>query len=93
MAYRLIQSIPFDLIDKKFLKCDNENKISILKRIALAEQFELLKNYNQQNSFEQTFEIIEKYLKAENSLSHYFKLNEKIFDADYLSRDKPELNR
>ena len=46
----LIQSIPFDLINKEFLKCDNETKISILKKIALAEQFEFLKNFTQQNT-------------------------------------------
>jgi len=83
----LIQSIPFDLIIKEFLKCVSETKILILKRIAIAEQFELLKNYNQQNTFEQTFEIIEKFIKSENSLSYYFKLNEKIFDSEFL-KDK-----
>lgn len=83
----LIQSIPFDLIIKEFLKCDSEAKMSILKRNALAEQFELLKNYNQQNTFEQTFEVLEKYIKSENSLSYYFELNEKIFDSEFL-KDK-----
>ncbi len=83
----LIQSIPFELINKEFLKCDNEIKISILKKIALAEQFELLKNYHQQNTFEQTFEILERYLKSENSLSYYFELNEKIFDSEFF-KDK-----
>ena len=83
----LIKDIPFDSIKIKFLKCDSETKISILKRIALAEQFELLTNYHQQNTFEQTFEVLEKYIKSENSLSYYFELNEKIFDSEFL-KDK-----
>lgn len=83
----LIQNISFDLINKEFLKCDNEIKISILKKTALAEQFELLKNYHQQNNFEQTFGILERYLKSENSLSYYFELNEKLFDSEFF-KDK-----
>jgi cold shock CspA family protein len=82
-----IQSIPFDLINKEFMTCESKTKVSILKKITLLEQFELLKNYNLQNTFEQTFEIIGKYIKSENSLSYYFELKEKMFDSDFF-KDK-----
>jgi hypothetical protein len=84
----LMQSIPFDLVNKEFLKWDKGTKISILKKIDLTEQFELLKNYHQQSTFVQTFEILEEYLKSANSLyNDSFELNEKIFDSEFL-KDK-----
>jgi len=81
----IIEDVPFDFVSKYFLDKDTqtEKQISILVKLQTEKQFELLKVYSDEYTFEKGFTLLEEFIKKENSLSYYFDLLEVLFDSDF----------
>jgi cold shock CspA family protein len=83
----LTKTISLQVISKEFSKYNSELKISILKKFTLLEQFEIIKKFSEKGFYEETYEIIGKFIINENSLDYHFNFFEKILDPEFL-RDK-----
>lgn len=81
----IIEDVPFDFVSKYFLDKETqaEKRISILIKLQTDKQFELLKKYSDEYTFEKSFALLEGLVKKENSLSYYFDLLEVLFDSDF----------
>ena len=81
----ITEKISFESISIFFLAkgTENSNRILVLSKINLHQQFELLKIYSIENSFEEAFALIEGLAKKENTLDYYFHLSEVLFDTDF----------
>ena len=79
----LIDEISFESITKFFLdeNTNRSDKITILSKIALNQQFELLRAYSAKNNFERAFSLIESLLNKED-YRNYFTISKILFDAD-----------
>jgi len=68
-----IEEIPFELISKKFIDegTREREKVLILSKLVLNQQFELLKKYSTGKRFEQAFVILNAFLKEKNSLGYF----------------------
>ncbi len=81
----LIEEMPFEYVSKYFFDKDTQidKRISILSKLQTNKQFELLKKYSDEYTFEKSFSLLEGLVKKENSLSDYFDLLEVLFDSDF----------
>lgn len=80
----IVEEVPFDSIIKLFAdeNTDNSDKVLILSKISVEQQFELLKIYSADNGFEKVFSLIEQFVKKEDS-NKYFILSQVLFDEDF----------
>ncbi len=85
----IIAELPFNLIKDNFLNEGTaiDKRINILSKLSLNWQLDLLKRYSEKHSYENTFTLIESFIRNQNSLYYYFSLSDKIFDTDFW-RDK-----
>lgn len=86
----IIEEVPFEFISKMFLDTNtqSEKRISILSKLQIDKQLELLKFYSNEYDFESAFTLIEGLLKKENSLGYYFNLSEVLFDSEFWNEKK-----
>ena len=82
---RVLENVPLDFITKIFLDKDTqtEKQIAILSKLQTNEKFELLKCYSHEFDFYKTFNLLENFVKNENSLSNYFRLSDEIFNTEF----------
>lgn len=68
----------FELISNYFLNSGsrNENRLVILSRLSLDKQLDLFKTYSSKYSYEETFMLIEDFVRKENSINDRFNLLE-----------------
>lgn len=85
----LIDEISFESITNFFLdeNTNSSDKITILSKIALNQQFELLKAFSAENNFERAFSLIESLLNKED-YRNYFPISKILFDADIWKEKK-----
>lgn len=81
----IIEEVPFEFVSKYFLNKDTQSdkRISILTKLQTDRQFELLKKYADEYTFEKGFALLEELVKKENSLSYYFDLLEVLFNTEF----------
>ncbi len=81
----IIEDAPFECVSKYFLDKDtqSEKRTSILTKLQTDKQFELLKKYSDEYTFEKSFALLEGLVKKENSLSYYFDFLEVLFDGEF----------
>ena len=58
-------------------------KCTILSKLAIDDQFKLLKNTLLTNGYKETYSILEDFLRNENQLGYYFKLVDHLFDNEF----------
>jgi hypothetical protein len=75
----------FELISNLFLKSDtqSEKRVTILSKLQVDQQLDLLKMFAANNNWEEAFNQLENFIKNENSLGLNFKLNGTLFDKEF----------
>lgn len=86
----LIEEPPFDFISNYFIGQDTseESKIKILIKLKTDNQLQLLIKYSEAYTIENTFTLIERLIKVENSLNNQFNLIENLFDIEFWKEKK-----
>jgi cold shock CspA family protein len=81
----IIKDISFEFVSKYFFDKDTqtEKRISILTKLEIDKQFELLKKYSDESNFEKAFELLRGLLKKENSFDYYFDFSKVLFDSEF----------
>jgi len=81
----IIKDTSFEFVSKYFFDKDTrtEKQVSILTKLELDKQFELLKKYSDELNFEKSFELLEGLLKKENSFDYYFDFSKVLFDSEF----------
>ena len=81
----IIKDTSFELILKYFFDKDTrtEKQVSILTKLEIDMQFELLKKYSDELNFEKAFELLGGLLKKENSFDYYFDFSKVLFDSEF----------
>lgn len=81
----IIKDTSFEFVSKYFFDQDTqvEKRISILAKLETDKQFELLKKYSDEFSFEKAFELLRGLLKKENSFDYYFDFSKVLFDSEF----------
>ncbi|NBR16023.1 MAG: hypothetical protein EBU01_15815, partial [Crocinitomicaceae bacterium] len=81
----IIENLPIELVSKYFFNesTQSEKRIAILAKLNTDEQFELLKRYSEEYTFEEGFILLEEFVKKENSLGYYFELSKVLYDTDF----------
>ncbi len=81
----IIKEISFETLSNYFF--DNVNKkekqVSILMKLEIGNQLDLLKQYSSEYSFEKSFELLGEFLKKENSLNYSFDFSKVLFDSEF----------
>lgn len=86
----LVDEVQFELLAQHF-KLDtttDEKRISILQKIALSSQIELIKDYVICFGWSKTFTFIGNYLGKINNLSYYFNFKNEIFNLQFWNDKK-----
>ena len=86
----IIDNAPFELVLEKFIdnETDSDKRTTILSKLQLQLQFELLKAYSGNLNWKETFCVLENLVKKENSLGYSFELSKVIFDEEYWKEKK-----
>jgi len=86
----IIKNISLAFISKYFFDKDTqtEKQVSILTKLEIDKQFELLKKYSDELNFEKAFELLERLLKKENSFDYYFDFSKVLFDSEFWKNKK-----
>ena len=81
----IIEDAPFEFISITFFDSNTQSdkRTTILSKLLLNQQLELLKSYSEKNNFEKAFDSLESLVKKENSLGYSFELSEKLFDTEF----------
>lgn len=81
----IIKDTSFEFVSKYFFDKDTrtEKQVSILTKLEIDKQFELLKKYSDELNFEKAFELLGGLLKKENSFDYYFDFSKVLFDSEF----------
>lgn len=81
----IIEDASFEFISIIFLDSNTQNdkRTTILSKLLLNQQLELLRSYSEKTNFEKAFDSLENLLKKENSLGYGFELSEKLFNTEF----------
>jgi cold shock CspA family protein len=81
----IIENVPFELVSKYFHDhyTQTENRVSILIKLQSEQQFELLKKYSNDFTFQKGFTLIERLVEKENSIYYSFNILKVIFDTEF----------
>jgi cold shock CspA family protein len=81
----IIKDTSFELVLKYFFDKDTrtEKQVSILTKLEIDKQFELLEKYSDELNFEKAFELLGGLLKKENSFDYYFDFSKVLFDSEF----------
>lgn len=86
----IINDVPFELVSKYFLnkEIQSEKRTTILTKLQTDWQFELLKKYAEEYSFEKAFVLLEELFKKENLQSYYFNFFDVHSNIDFWKNKK-----
>lgn len=81
----IIKDTSFEFVSKYFFDKDTrtEKQVSILTKLEIDKQFELLKKYSDELNFEKAYELLGGLLKKENSFDYYFDFSKVLFDSEF----------
>lgn len=86
----VINSVPFAAIKNLFFHTETtlERRTAILSKLAVDQQFALLKIYSVNGNWEESFKLLENFLVRENSLGYGFELSQQLYNSDYWGKKK-----